>query len=58
MKTYIIEEHATYYLQAESAEQAEEMFLEAIAINGRDIHCEVSEREIDEDPEDRMAVQS
>jgi hypothetical protein len=53
LNTYIIKEHATYYLKAESEEQAEEKFLAAISLTNKEIQCVVSEREVYEGPENR-----
>lgn len=55
MKTYVIEEIATYYVQAENEEAAEKKFLDSITIPKRaGILCEVNEREVYEDPENRL----
>ncbi len=56
MKTYIIEEVAVYYVQAKSTSQAERKFLKAIALTDQSIHCEVPERDVYPDPENRLTL--
>lgn len=56
MKTYCIEETATYYLLAKSKRDAERIFLDSITLpRDSGIHCDVSEREVYPDPENRLA---
>ena len=53
--TYIIEEIATYYVVATSRAQAERKFLKAISLPANlNIQCEVNEREVYRDPEQRL----
>lgn len=54
MKTYIIDEVATYYVRASSKAAAEKKFLKAIKVTGNvKVTCEVHERDVYEDPENR-----
>jgi hypothetical protein len=52
MRTYCIEEVTTYYVKARSARAAERLFLNSITL-GPGIACEVHEREVYKDPENR-----
>lgn len=55
MKTYIIEETATYYIVATDKRHAERKFLNAISFKpAGPRHCEVPEREVYPDPENRL----
>jgi hypothetical protein len=56
LKTFIIEETACYYVNARTRRAAEKKFLSSITIpNDAKILCEVSEREVYPDPENRLA---
>lgn len=53
--TYIIEETAIYYVKATSKRQAERKFLKAIRLApDSDIQCEIPDREVYRDPEQRL----
>jgi hypothetical protein len=56
LKTFIIEETANYYVNATSGRAAEKKFLSTITIPAdAGILCEVTEREVYPDPENRLA---
>ena len=57
MPTYAIEENAVYYLNAKSKREAEKIFLNAIVLKNKKIHCEVKEREVYLDPEQRLVLE-
>jgi len=52
-RTYIIEENAVYYVKASSAHAAEQQLLDAISLSGAPIDCEVRDRDVSPDPENR-----
>ena len=58
LKTYIIEEVASYYLKAKTRAEADRIFLGAISLRGPlgetvKINCEINHREVYADPENR-----
>lgn len=54
LKTYIIEETTSYYLKAATRSEAERLFLDSISTKAPIESCEVHERDVYPDPENRL----
>lgn len=58
-RTFIINEVANYYVKATSEKQAEQQLLDAISLDdGAAIDCEVKDRDVYPDPENRDIVRT